>query len=152
MTALTSSLELDTFNTTGPANFIPYDSASIELIEGEMVRLVAGREIPKELIGRTYHFDLERWAISNLRQPIIIPDVRQDDRFEESEESAYIRSWMGIPLYAQDSLIGFTTGPRQEDLYRSTPHSSDFANQAAIAIHNAHLFIAEQQRDAVQTP
>jgi GAF domain-containing protein len=151
-TALTSSLDLNTLLETTldlVANFAPYDSASIEFIEGDTVKVVAGRRVAPTCLGRTYQVDLNRWDLQNLRQPIIIPDVRNDERFTHFEGTGYIRSWMGVPLYAQDKLIGFINlDNKLEDFYTEAQASvvQTFANQAAIAIQNAHLFDAEQQR------
>ena len=64
------------------AKLINYDSASIEVFDQGYFEIIAGRNIPKELIGRKYIANLEKWGkIYHLRQPMIIPDVQQDAAF-----------------------------------------------------------------------
>jgi len=129
---------------------IGYDSASIEVINGGYFEIIAGRNIPAELIGKKYLSDFEKWGDSyNLRQPVIIPDVQQDIRFENFEETNYIRGWMEIPLFIKDKIIGFlnldsrTPGFFNDEL---AAIAQTFANQAAIAMENARLFELERHR------
>jgi PAS domain S-box-containing protein len=108
--ALTTTIELDKlfeiiFDSL--AELVPYDSVAIEMINGSDFEIVAGRGIPNRLIGVKYPANLEKWGgIDVLRRPIIVPDVRVDDRYEKLEGLEYIVGWMGIHLFAQGKLIG----------------------------------------------
>lgn len=132
------------------ARLINYDSASIELVNQGYTRIVAGKNIPQKLIGTRYPFDQEKWGeINSLRHPIIISDVHTDDRYTKFEETSYIQSWMGIPLIAQDKIIGFLNLDSRTIGFFNDDHASliqTFANQAAIAIENTRLFELEQRR------
>ena len=55
------------------AKLISYDSASIEVFNQGYFEIIAGRNIPKELIGKKYISRPEKWGeIHDLRQPVII--------------------------------------------------------------------------------
>ncbi|MFN2290953.1 MAG: GAF domain-containing protein, partial [Anaerolineae bacterium] len=93
------------------------------------------------------------------REPVIIPDVRsdtlearlfQDGAQDEMDTTfGYVRSWLGVPLMVKDRVIGMLTldhqepdfyGPQQAGLVHA------LANQVAVAIENARLYQAEQER------
>ena len=150
---LTSLFETDKLFETifsSLSKLIGYDSASIEVINQGYFEIIAGRNIPTELIGRKYISDLEKWGDSySLRQPVIIPDVQQDARFEKFEETSYIRGWMEIPLFINEKIIGFLNLDSQTPGFFTEEHASiaqTFANQAAIALENARLFDLEHHR------
>ena len=87
-----------------------------------------------------------------LRQPVIIPDVQQDSRFEKFEETSYIRGWMGIPLFVKDKIIGFLNLDSRTPGFFNEEHAAiaqTFANQAAIAMENARLFQEESRRSQI---
>lgn len=132
------------------AKLIGYDSASIERIDQGYFEIIAGQNIPKELIGRKYVSNPEKWEnIYNLRQPVIIPDIQQDTRFEKFEETSYIRSWMGIPLFVKDTIIGFLNLDSRTPGFFNEEHAAlaqTFANQVAIAMENSRLFELEHHR------
>ena len=153
---LTSFFEMDKlfeniFNSL--AKLIGYDSASIEVINQGYFEIIAGRNIPKELIGRKYISNFEKWGDAyNRRQPVIIPDVQQDARFEKFEETSYIRGWMGIPLFVKDKIIGFLNLDSRTPDFFNEEHAAiaqTFANQAAIAMENARLFQEESRRSQI---
>ena len=129
---------------------IKYDSASIEMVDEHNIQIVAGKNIPQELIGKQYATNPEKWGgMEALHQPVIIGDIQKDDRFVKFEQTRYIRSWMGVPLIAQDKLIGFLNIDSRFPDYFNEEYvgiAQVFANQAAIAIENARLFDLEQRR------
>jgi signal transduction histidine kinase/PAS domain-containing protein len=136
---------------------IQYDTASVLLSEEEGLSIVAGRHfnqwpilVDEQLRHRNPLFN----QLRKTRRPIIIDDVHQDDRFEVMEGFEYIRSWMGIPLIANERVIGYL-GIDNKQLAAYAQHhallAQAFANQAAIAITNARLFEQVQnQADTLQ--
>ena len=132
------------------AKLINYDSASIETIHQGHLEIIAGKNIPKELIGRQYMSSLEKWGnIYYRRQTMIIADVQQDARFEKFVETSYIRGWMGIPLFANDKIVGILNLDSRTPNFFNEEHATiaqTFANQAAIALENARLFELEHHR------
>ncbi|MCJ7433925.1 MAG: GAF domain-containing protein, partial [Anaerolineales bacterium] len=154
--ALTTTIELDKlfeiiFDSL--AELVPYDSMCIEMINQGYFEIVAGRGIPIELLGKKYPADLEKWGgVDKLRQPLIIPDVRVDDRYLKFDGLEYIVGWMGIYLFAQGKLIGCLNLDSKTPGFFNEEHAAiaqTFANQAAIAIENARLFREENRRSQI---
>jgi PAS domain S-box-containing protein len=131
---------------------VPYDSASIELMNEGYWEIVAGRGLPDEfsIVGTRYRTKQEKWGgLENKQHPVIIPDVRLDQRFVKFEGTEYIRSWMGVPMYAHGSLIGYLNLDSRTVNFYTKEHAAlaqTFGNQAAAAFENAHLFQLEQRR------
>jgi len=153
---LTSFFELDKLFENifiSLSKLVSFNSMSIEMINNEYVEIVAGQNIPQEMIGKKYLFDLKKWGgIEKFHLPIIIPDVQIDDRFEKFEQTNYIRSWMGIPLFSKDRIIGFLNLDSRTPNFFNEGHAAlaqTFANQAAIAIENARLFHEEKRRTQI---
>ncbi|MBN1453051.1 MAG: GAF domain-containing protein [Anaerolineales bacterium] len=153
--ALTTSLELEALYETildSLKKLLPFDSASIEILDQGYSEIVAGRGLRENqiCIGQQYPYNAAIWEDFELhRWPIIIPDVREDKRFVKLEGTEYIRGWMGVPMFAQDRLVGFLNLDSSIENFFTDSHASlaqIFGNQAAIAIENARLFEAEQRR------
>jgi PAS domain S-box-containing protein len=129
---------------------INYDSASIEVINQGQFEIIAGRNIPEKLIGKKYIANFEKWGNAYInRQPVIIPDVQEDVRFEKFDETSYIRGWMEIPMFIKDKIIGFINLDSRIPGFFNEEHAAiaqTFANQAAIAMENARLFELEHHR------
>lgn len=129
---------------------IQFDSASIELVSGDIAEIVAGKNIPKGMIGKQYQISPKKWGgLESLREVKIIPDVHKDARFTLFEETKHIRSWMGIPLMVQEELIGFLNLDSRTPNYFNYENAAlaqTFANQAAIAIENTKLYTETRQR------
>ncbi len=81
--------------------------------------------------------------IAEQSEPMVIGDVQNMQNWQQPEWLPGDRSWLGIPLYAKNKVIGMLT------LSRSAPASfnqddvllaSTFAIQASIALENARLY------------
>lgn len=142
---------------------VPYDLGEITLWDAEQELLVsaaAAREDDttrryQQLAGGGYHLDegLSGW-LARHQQPILAADIRE---FKEARPKLdlpdiHMRAFLGIPLLARGELVGtlelaaFTEG-------RFSEHDLELVQalgaQAAVAIENARLFLASQER--VQT-
>ncbi|MEN6394624.1 MAG: GAF domain-containing protein [Anaerolineaceae bacterium] len=80
-------------------------------------------------------------------KPVVIPDVRSYPDWIWVKGAEHVRSFMGVPIIAQQKLIGVlmvdsTTVDffKESDLYKS----NILAQQIAIAVQNARLFDAER--------
>ena len=129
-----------------------YDSAAIFMFtEGELEIVAAsGFPDPLSLIGHRYPepgpiFD----ELRRTGEPLFIPDVHLDARFNFWEETQYIRSWLGVPIVLHGGTIGYITldnrhqnsyGPADVSIARS------FASQAAIMIEKSRLLADSQRR------
>ena len=114
-------------------------------------------------ITRGYKYPLrgwnELWSGVIEGHPVLIPDVRGDSADAALYRNAAgnqidrglrnVRTWMGIPLTAQDRVIGVFV-IAHEEINAFTQGDLDLAtalaNQAAVALENARLFEETQER------
>ena len=136
---------------------IPYHSAAVMLLEGDKLRIVAGRNFPKDegIIGQIHpgNDPLIQEAVDN-GGPLILVNAQADSRFKSWNNTSYVRGWMGVPLFARDEMIGFLTIDSRVAGAYGEPQASlaqAFANEAAIAIENAKLF-EETRRLSITDP
>jgi PAS domain S-box-containing protein len=103
-----------------------------------------------EQLRDTFEHGLAGWVVEN-RQAVLLEDTRSDPRWlrKPDEDDSQARSAISVPLLAGDRVVGVLTlvrrkaGPfNQDDLALATA----IADQAGIAVSNAHLFRAEQER------
>ncbi len=151
-TAISATLELDEVLRRilrQLRGVIPFDSASVQQLEGDQMVIVAAAGLNERITG--VRFPLEdrfpNAEVIRRRVPYAIPDVRASYPHFQAEaakyESGEIRSWLGVPLLIRGQLIGMITIDRRE-VRPYTPEEIDlamaFASQAAIAINNARLY------------
>lgn len=135
---------------------VPYDSASVqEIREGEL-EVIGGVGLSKRGAGIGLKFDLTsdnhpNRDVIESRQPLILSDVLASHytNFKiQTQLEIGIRSWIGVPLLVGDHVIGMITLDKDEPNFYTQAHTQvalPFASQAAIAIHNAHLYTAAQE-------
>ncbi len=146
---LASRLDLDQVTDrilTHLQQVLPYDSASLFLLEDDHLRAVAGRGLPapETVIGHEFPAaDSLFQEIARLAQPIILADAQEDPRFLRWGGTDYIRGWMGVPLIVRDQVIGYMTlDSRTPGAYSQADGelALAFAHEAAIAVENARLY------------
>jgi PAS domain S-box-containing protein len=132
---------------------IPYDAASIMLVEGDTSRVMHGRGFEQK--GVNYHellalrFPIVQFKnlveMQNTRRPVLIADAQHDHRWLSVAETAWIQSYVGAPIQVDDEVIG-VINLDSASLNAFTQSQGEallaFANQAGIAIRNAQLFEA----------
>ncbi len=146
---ISSSLNLEEVLNTILASIkraIPYDSAAIMLLEGDVIRLTAGHGLPniENQLGKT--FSTKNFFLAKLikdAHPIILADAQKNTRFSKWAGTDYVRGWMSIPLIVRSKVIGHIT----LDSYKVNAYTEKdaelaqtFAHQAASAIDNARLY------------
>jgi GAF domain-containing protein/ligand-binding sensor domain-containing protein len=132
-----------------------YDHVGIALIEdGYAVYKVGAGELWQQ---PDFQFEPARlkvgeegitgWVAGKGR-PLLVPDVTQDQRYVWMEGSK-TRSELALPITVKEKIIGVL------DVQSNQPNAFDesdivvlqsLADQAAVAIENARLFVAEQRR------
>jgi signal transduction histidine kinase/ActR/RegA family two-component response regulator len=122
---------------------IPYDSASVMLIEGSCLSVVAGRDLPGDAaLGHQYPLtEIER-EIERTGRPFILVDASADDRYHGWGNTRYVRGWMSVPLLGRKGMIGcLTIDSRTLGAYsdEEADLAMSFAHQAAVAVENAQL-------------
>jgi diguanylate cyclase (GGDEF)-like protein/PAS domain S-box-containing protein len=159
-TILSSTLELDEvlrLILQQLRQVIPYDSASVQRLQGERLEIVAceGFEEPDKVMGLAFPLDpkFPNCRVVTTRAPLAIEDVIGDYPHFKDEANTYdsgrIRSWLGVPLMVKDQVIGMIALDRAEVhpyTAEETQLAMAFANQASIAIENARLFEEIEER------
>ena len=98
--------------------------------------------LPKEriLLGE----GLNSWVVKH-HQPLLLGSLAEEKRFgiQSVADTKPTESWLGVPMIARDRVIGVIA----VESYRKNAFTSDdlilltaIANQAAVAIENAHLY------------
>lgn len=150
MRVTTSTLELDKIMQTilqHMLNLIPSDSGTIQLLEGEKLRIAATQGFPAGVLvtGQVLQLNdslLKQRAIQTV-QPVWVNNTRQDPGYKFIKGAEYVNSFMVIPLTYKGGVIGLATlDSRQTNRYTAKDAEFAFAiaNQAAIAIGNARLY------------
>ncbi len=135
---------------------LPYDSASIMLVEDDIARVVHGRGFSErgmdmqEVLALRFSWR-EHENLVNMFEtsnPVIIADTSIFPNWRIENATNWIQSYMGAPIRIEGTVIGFINlDSAVPDTFNET-HASKlqaFADQAGIAIHNANLFEAITQ-------
>ncbi|HKJ26075.1 MAG TPA: GAF domain-containing protein, partial [Anaerolineales bacterium] len=154
--ALTSSLDIDQVLSNILVELyrvIDYYVASLHLLEGDLVRIVAAEGLhiePQNLIGAVYSADVEFFqSMLESKRPLIIEDLKDYTGGIDFVGGANVRGWIGVPLIVGEKMIGFLAIDSDKVGAFDQTHATQavaFANQAAIAIETARLFSQTQRR------
>jgi PAS domain S-box-containing protein len=128
-----------------------YDSMSVMLFDNGTLEIIAGQGFvnPEEIIGLRFPNEPEypNYDVIQGVQPVTSTQISKDyPKFTQplrEDLSIRVQSWLGVPLISQDGVIGMFAIDRferkaftEEDIQIAM----EFANRAAIAIHNAQLY------------
>jgi signal transduction histidine kinase len=150
---LNESLELEVVLPSildGIRRVIEYDSASVQLVEGDSMRVIAVRGLPDSEIGRVRELGSHEYnrRLATNPAPFVYNVVIGDTSWPgDTHDLDTVRSNIGIPLVVRDRIIGaLTLDSRRFRAYddRDLNIASAFGRQAAIAIENARLYTAAQ--------
>ncbi len=135
---------------------IEFDSASIFLLEDDVVRPVAARGFQNEEAVLSITFSVEDDVLGSevflTAKPKVVKDVQTESgwqQYAEISESTLIHGWIGAPLLVRDNVVGMLNvdsqfigayGPSEAEVV------SAFADQAATAVANAQLYDESQRR------
>jgi signal transduction histidine kinase len=121
---------------------VPFDLAGLFLFasESSSLRLLGDGTHPDNPI-RSFpdsHPLVEQ--LKSSQQPIIRADIRLDEHLSSLEEMVPLRSWIGIPLQAEDRMVGFLSlGSLKANLYHAEQarQAADFIGPLAELIERA---------------
>ncbi len=140
------------------AQVIPYDLADVMLIEDGVARAARHRGYAEHNLtstietlaftisssGTQHTLRSERLSrIAQTGQILSIADIWTTDKWTPVQELAWVRSYMGAPLYVGERLAGFlNVNSGVPNLYtREHAHRMQvFASQVSVAISNAQLY------------
>jgi len=159
--ALNSTLNLeDVFDRilTNASRVVPHDAVNVMLLDptrttARIVR-AAGYErfVPNPERILTIPFRISDTPniqeILRTHAPTIIVDTRNYTGWVDLPESAWIRSYLGVPIRSRGRVLGILAMDSAAPGFFTPTHAERllaFADQAAIAIENAQLFAEAQQ-------
>jgi len=135
---------------------VPHDSASVFEVRGETLELVGGHGFPNidELLALRFGLsdsDTPNAEVMRRRAPFIVADAPALYAGFRAAPHAQTRihGWLGVPMLYGQRLIGMIALDKHEAGFYTETHAQlalAFAAQAAIAIENARLYQAEQER------
>lgn len=148
---------------------IPYDSASILLIDGPpvadqsallqqdlVVAAARGFRNLDEVLGSTFHPEDERdigYQVLRDQCVKVVPDVRQEPAWGQDEDQIQalnaIRSWIGAPLVVHGLSLGLVTIDSTRIGFYNEQYgqlAQAFADQIAIAVRNVRLYRMTKER------
>lgn len=127
---------------------IPHDSASVQLLKGNMLEIVSTRGLdPGEgHIGTRYVVDENEPSqplLTGKTPYILLNDVRRESKVFVDEAYKDIHAWLAIPLRVKGQIIGIIALDGHKMGQFTQKHAElalTYANQVAIALENARLF------------
>lgn len=140
---------------------VPYNTANISLLEDDntlrIVRWQGYQEFDYEEVVANVQQPLRDFPllakIIRTRQPLLIPDTAKNPHWIKLEKSAWIKSYMGVPIYSKERVFGLL------QLDGDVPHKfsardvdrlQPLASAAAIALENAQLYNQVRQELAAR--
>jgi GAF domain-containing protein len=139
---------------------VPYDSASVQLLKGQNLEIIAGLGFPNpdEIIGLSFPIDGGNPNQEVVRRgvPFIVPDVqvRYEDFSKEPHVQGGIRAWLGAPMTTSDGFLGMIAIDKKEPDFFTEEHArlaQSFAALAAVAVEKAQLLDrVSRARDAAR--
>ncbi len=132
---------------------VPFDSASIQILEDGYVEVRAGKGWPEGFNPVGLRFDIPgdnpNSVVIETQKPYVLNEASENYKIFETFELD-IRSWLGIPLIAHDEVIGMLTLDHHQPGFYNDERVVDlvmaFADQVAISLENARLYENEHQR------
>ncbi len=129
---------------------IPYDSASVQWLREGYLEIVGQSGLPESILGFRFPIpgDNPNTRVVLERRPLILPDAPAEYPVFREPPHALIRSWMGIPLIAQDRVIGMLALDSHEPGFFREDHLRlvmPFVNSVAVALERAR-WLEEERR------
>lgn len=132
-------------------HILPYDGATVLLVDGEYAYVGGTHNYSRQWQDSLLQIRVKIQDTPNLvrmletGQPVVIRDTEEYKGWRdlESPAVAWIRSSVGAPIRIREQTIGFLHLDSARPNTFTTADASrlqSFADQAAIAIHNAKLF------------
>jgi diguanylate cyclase (GGDEF)-like protein/PAS domain S-box-containing protein len=126
---------------------IPYDSASVQLLDGNELLIVGGRgwENLSDVVGTRFPIpgDNPNTVVIQTAKPYLLPEADKTYAAFNNPPHSHIRSWLGVPLIVQERIIGLLAIDSAEPNHFTSNNinlATAFADQVAVALENTRLF------------
>lgn len=162
--ALNSTLQLDEVLERILANVgrvVPHDAANVIMVDEEgMAQVARARGYDSWKLTRSVmevRFPLKAvpgfQKMADSGEPLIVADTANDPSWVDIQGANWVRSYAGTPITIEGKLLGFLNlDCGTPDAFNAT-HAERllaFADQAAIAIHNARVYEQSRELAAVE--
>lgn len=127
---------------------IPHTAANIALVEGELCRIAYQRGYDQYALPTDAFFpsNWNAWAqMVQEQKPFLIPDTSIDPHWYAVGPLDWIKSYLGAPIISHHNVIGFINLDSDQVNFFTEQHRhrlKSFADQVAIAVSNAHTYLA----------
>jgi len=130
------------------ARVVPYMSASVQLIRGDVLEIVGSRgvDLVNQYIVTSFPIneDEPAYAVIQGKAPYVLyEDVQVSVSIFNKISHNNIRSWMAVPLKVKGRIIGIIALDHDRVgrfSQRDAELAVTYANQAAVALENSRLF------------
>jgi len=126
---------------------LPFDTVILLLRDAEMLEVVAQVTSPGQTSRVGQRYEIDRYPVLHqLEQtglPVTSTDEGADKLFKNWDIIAHLGSWMAVPLRVPQHFLGCLLVEHAALNLYGEPEKQVvhyFANQAALAIHNAQLY------------
>ena len=126
---------------------LPYDRGIlfIEDVNG-MPRIRAHQGLPVEVNDSDFHLQINGRdfykTVARKGETLLISDVSAVTGWSQPDWLSQDRSWLGVPLYSKDKVIGLLALSRSKSAFTDDDGllATTFAMQAIVALENARLY------------
>ncbi|MEN9938906.1 MAG: hypothetical protein RLZZ387_5485 [Chloroflexota bacterium] len=126
---------------------IPYDTASVMLLDGQRLRTAALRGFEDLAAPASLTFQVSDRSgagrVVQMRRPVLIADTNDSLDWAHFGSDNHVRSWLGVPLIAKGAVLGVLNIDSLRPSHftpRDMTVAEAFASQAAVALENARLY------------
>lgn len=158
--ALTQELDFQTVLETlldFLGRLVPFDSASVMWVqENGQTTILALRGYEQWTdtnVVQNIAFDCSKnWSFKTLydtHQGLLVTNTELESRWHTLPETAYIKSWLGMPMTVGNKVIGFFSVDKATPNFFTEHHlqlTEQLASQTAVALQNAILYQDTQRR------
>ncbi len=137
---------------------VPHDAANIILVESGMARIVenegyTARGLDKAALAVQYKVSETPYLLQMARtgRGLVIPDTERYPGWVSRPHTGWVRSYAGAPIRLEGQVVGFLNLDSATPGFFTAEHAERlqaFADQAAVAIHNARLYEQVQRHAA----
>lgn len=130
---------------------VEYDSASVQLLEEDGLKTIAAHGFAnvQQVLGVIFSpGEAPHYEVIAEGKPLTLADAPQRYPVFHRPPFSHIHSWLGVPLRAQERIIGIIAVDRQQPggyTEEEARLTTAFADQAALALENARLYQQAEQ-------
>lgn len=138
---------------------IPYDSASVQLIENNELKVVGGSgfKMLKEVLEMRFPIpgDNPNTVVIETGKPYILGDAPSKYHEFRELQNQHIHSWLGVPLITRNNktlgLLAIDSSKPHNFTEEDANLALIFASQVAVVLENTRIF-KEKQEQAIVDP